>query len=137
MKNTIKNITILVFTIMTFASCHKDKDNNSVHSKAHKARYEVVSLGDKPANLELIYITQHGIGYGNGLEVKQETNVTPWQHEFTFYNPFAFELFANSESEDINDRMPIKAYLYIDDELVIEQENNQYFDINIYYSYLE
>ena len=124
MKHTIKIIAILALFAISFTSC--PKDNNYV-GHAHKARYEVVSLGEKNPKISVNYLTQKGIGYGNGISLETETSFTPWQHEFTFYDVFSFETTVNIEEEYGEEEFtPIKLLLYIDDKLVDEQSNGEH-----------
>lgn len=126
MKKTIKFIAILALLAIGFTSCHKD-NNDELMGKIHKARYEVVSLGEEEAELSLIYITQKGVGYCNGLTTVNEIATTPWQHEFTFYyDSFSFEAVVDLENEYGDEYTPIKILLYIDDELVAEQQNENH-----------
>lgn len=122
MKNTIKILTILACIAISFTACHKEPNNNV--GKAHKAKYEVVSLGEEQVEISVQYFTQKGIGYGNGITLESERTITPWQHEFTFYDVFSFETTVDIENEYGDEYTPIKLQLYIDDKLVEEQQNN-------------
>lgn len=131
MKNTIKIITIFAFVALFFTACNKESNNNT-NSQAHKARYEVVSLGEEEAEIELFYSTQKGVGYCNGITTVNEIATTPWQHEFIIYQSFSFYF----DAEVVNyyeNKIPVKAYLYIDDVLVAEGQNNN--SSVVYFSY--
>lgn len=137
MKKTIKLIAILVLLTIGFTSCHKTEENNGNNlSNSHKVRYEVISLGEEEANIELNYSTQNGIGCCNGVTTEKEIATTPWQHEFTIYESFPFVIDVDIENY-FNNPIPAKTLLYIDDQLVAEQQNNNHSYILLQYFYTD
>ncbi|MDO4801043.1 MAG: hypothetical protein Q4A15_02645, partial [Prevotellaceae bacterium] len=90
MKKTIKIIAVLALLAAGFTSCHKEENDDEPVGKIHKARYEVVSLGEEEAEIELFYSTQKGVGYCNGITTVNGIATTPWQHEFIIYQSFSF-----------------------------------------------
>lgn len=125
-----------LFTIgFTFTSCHKDNGNNTNNdssSTTHNVRYEIVSLGEEEANLDIDYVTQNGIGYGNGITNANVITTTPWKHEFTIYQPFSFLIDAEI-LDYYNNEISVKASIYIDDILVAEKQNNNSSYLLLYY----
>lgn len=136
MKKSIKLIAILALLAIGFTACHKDNGNDYVGTP-HKARYEIVSLGEGESIIKLTYYTQNTVGINHEPEVISETTITPWQAEFTFNGAWPLELFAYSEFDDNYERFPIKASLYIDDILVAEQQSDEYHSIFLDYYYDE
>ena len=133
MKKSIKLIAILALLAIGFTACHKDNDNDYVGTP-HKARYEIVSLGEENVKLELYYTTQKGVGYGNGIITENEIATTPWQHEFTFYETCPINALVEINGS-YNEIKPIKISLYIDDVLVAEQQNDEHNFIVFTYFY--
>lgn len=133
MKRICKLSVLLAFVILLLTSCHQEKPVGT----PHRARYELISKDGTPLNMGLNYVTQTGIGIGQGIESKEETVITPWNHEFTIYGSFQFLIICNDKEENINDRKPFVARIYLDDNLIAEQESDQFYSIYLSHFYKE
>lgn len=129
MKKICKLLVLLSFITLILASCKPDKPIGT----PHVARYEIVSTDGTPLHMRVTYVTQTGIGMGQGIETQQDNVVTPWTHEFTSYGDFEFIVYANNKEENMADRKPFVVRLYIDDKLLVEQENDQYYSVDLLY----
>jgi hypothetical protein len=134
MKKAIQNIIALALLIIGFTACHKPDE---IVGKPHKAKYEVVSVDGTPTKVTLSYITQTGIGWGQGLENRLIDTVTPWQHEFTSYGNFQF-LLIGTTNEDYNaEKKHFIERIYLDNQLIAEQQSDEYHGVYLTYSYQE
>lgn len=132
MKKKIQNTIALALLIIGFTACNH---HNSDIKPPHKARYEVVSVNDSAVEISVTYLHQKEDGIGNEIITNTEITKTPWQFDFTAYKPISLGVGAFSRSEHPDDRVHIIGRLYIDDELVQEQESDQYYWINILYHF--
>lgn len=113
MKRICRLSVLLAFVTLLLTSCHQE---NPV-ATPHRARYELVSKNGIPLHMGVNYVTQTGIGVGQGIESKEETVITPWNHEFTIYGSFQFLIVCIDNEQNLNDRKPYVARIYLDDNL--------------------
>lgn len=136
MKTNIKIILALAIVAITFVGCNKKQHEGKI-SKPHQAKYEVVSVDGTPAKVSFSCLTQSGVGYGQGLEHIDVDTITPWQTEFTSYGDFQFIIVGYENADNVNERKHFIARIYLDGEMIAEQQSNESYGIYLTYAYDE
>lgn len=126
-----KLFAVIAFISIAITSCNKRE--NEIEQNKHLAKYEVFTKDGISVEAKLIYTFGNNLYESNG-EVITEAVYIPWEKEFQITTPFPFNFSVEVNTPEIT---PFIAKIYVDGNVVTQEESDINNSVHLHYTFVE